>query len=109
MFGKKDKGGSATPEKELEKTKKLSPRDEIISRLDAMEAGKEMTFMLGEIYVKPFITVVRNASGKKFTAFQDSRDAAGMPAGKRGKFWDTDKAKDIVGWLVEREGKPYRG
>jgi hypothetical protein len=109
MFGKKDKGGVATPEKELDKTKKLSPRDEMIGRLDALEAGKEMTFKLGEIYVKPYITIVRNASGKKFTALQDSKDAAGLPAGKRGKFWDVDKAKDIVNWVVEREGKPYQG
>jgi hypothetical protein len=109
MFGKKDKGGTATPERELDKTKNLSPRDEMITRLDALEVGKEMNFRLGEIYVKPYITIVRNASGKKFTAFQDSKDSNGMPAGKRGKFWDSDKAKDIVGWIVEREGKPYQG
>jgi hypothetical protein len=106
MFGKKDtEGGVATPEK----AKKVSPVDVLIGQLDSLEAGKEMTFRLGEIYVKPFISVARNATGKKFTVYQDGKDAANKPLGKRGKFWDADKAKDIVHWIVEREGTVYRG
>ncbi len=57
--------------------------------------------------MKPYITVVRNATGKRFTVLPGCKDAAGNPAGKRGKFWDTDSAKDIVHWVCEREGKPY--
>ena len=106
MFGKKDKeGGVAAPEK----AKKVSPSDVLVGQMDSLEAGKEMTFRLGEIYVKPYISVARNATGKKFTVYQDGKDAANKPLGKRGKFWDTDHAKDIVHWIVEREGTVYRG
>jgi hypothetical protein len=108
MFWKKDKGGVATPEKQTDKVRKSSPKDVMAERIDALESGKEITFKLGEIYVKPYITVARNATGKKFTVFQDGKDAAGMPSGKRGKFWDVDHAKDIVHWIMEREGTVYK-
>jgi len=109
MFWKKDKGGSSAPVKEPEKAKKASPKDVMAEKIDAVETGKEITFKLGEIYVKPYITVVRNATGKKFTIFQDGKDAAGNPAGKRGKFWDVDNSKEIVNWITEREGTLYKG
>lgn len=109
MFGRKDKGGAPAPEQTAEKAKKLSPRDIMVQQIEAVESGKEISFKLGEIYVKPYITVVRNAQGKQFTVLQDGKDAAGKPAGKRGKFWDCDHAKDIAGWIVEREGSLYRG
>ena len=58
--------------------------------------------------MKPYVAVVRNPSGKKFTVYQDGKDDEGNPAGKRGKFWDTEKAKDIAGWILEREGQIYK-
>ena len=106
MFGKKN--DSATVTGDAEKTKKLSPREVMAQQIEAVEPGKELSFKLGQIYVKPYITVVRNSAGKKFTVFQDGKDAAGNPAGKRGKFWDCDKAKDIANWIAEREGTSYR-
>lgn len=109
MFGRKDKGGTTAQNQAPEKAKKLPPRDVMVQQLEAIESGKEIAFKLGEIYVKPFITVVRNAQGKRFTVYQDGKDAAGQPAGKRGKFWDSDKAKDIASWIVDREGSLYRG
>jgi len=109
MFWKKEKEGTAAPVKEAEKAKKLSPKDVMAAQIDAVEAGKEITFKLGEIYVKPYITVVRNATGKKFTVFQDGKDTAGKPAGRRGKFWDVDHSKDIVNWVCEREGTLFKG
>jgi len=105
MFGKKDREGAvAAPEK----AKKVSPSDALVGKLESLPAGKEITFRLGEIYVKPYISVARNATGKKFTVFQDGKDAENKPLGKRGKFWDADKAKDIVHWIVEREGTIYQ-
>jgi len=109
MFGKKDKGVTVA-EKEPQKVKKASPRDAMTAQINAVEAGKEITYKLGEIYVKPYVTVVGNSAGagKKFTVYQDGKDAAGKPSGKRGKFWDTNEAKDIAGWILEREGTLYQ-
>jgi hypothetical protein len=109
MFGRKDKGGVVAAEREPQKAKKASPRDLMIEEINAIEVGKEITFKLGVIYVKPYITIVRNATGKRFVVYQDGKDAAGKPAGKRGKFWDANEAKDIVNWILEREGALYRG
>ena len=103
MFGRKEKDGVAAPEK----VRKLTPSDVMIQQLDSLETGKEMIFKLGQIYVKPYISVARNATGKKFSVYQDGMDAAGNPAGKRGKFWDADHAKDIVHWIIEREGTVF--
>jgi len=109
MFGRKDKGGAVAAEREPQKAKKASPRDLMIEELNAIEVGKETTYRLGVTHVKPYVTVVRNATGKRFVVYQDGRDAAGKPAGKRVKFWDANEAKDIVNWILEREGALYRG
>lgn len=102
MFGHKDSGAQTV--------KKLSPRDTMAQQIDAIEPGKELVFRLGQIYVKPFITVMRNAEGgKKFTVLQEAADAAGRPGGKRGKFWDSNNSKEIASWLLDREGQVYGG
>ncbi len=105
MFGSK---GNATTV-----TKKQSPKEALAAQIDAIESGKEMVFRLGHIYVKPFITVAHNSDypgkGKKFIAFQESAGADNKPVGSRGKFYDTNNAKDIAGWLLEREGVIYKG
>jgi hypothetical protein len=108
MLWHKDADGSSVSEaKEPQKEKRLSPKDQMIEQLNQIEPGKEITFMLGEIYVKPFISVVRNEKGKKFSVFQDGRDATGTPAGNRGKFWDTNDAKEIASWVLGRGGGFY--
>ena len=109
MFWKKDKGGVTAPGKGTEAPKKLTPKEIMIGQLEAIETDKEITFKLGAIYVKPYVTIVRNAAGKRFTVYQDGKDEEGNPAGKRGKFWDADHAKDIVNWIVEREGTLFNG
>jgi len=100
MFGRKDDQST--------KEKKLSPKDAMAQQIEAIESGKEMVFRLGQIYVKPFITVVHNPEGsKKFTVWQEAADGAGQPSGKRGKFWDTSNAKEIAAWILDREGHVY--
>ena len=101
-------GGTAAPEVKPEKVKKLSPKDIVAQQIATLQPGEEVTFKLGEMYVKPFVAIVRNVDyptqGKQFTVFQDSKDSDGKPAGKRGKFWDTNKAAEIADWIVSREG-----
>ncbi len=99
--------------KTAESTKKLSPKEEMAHGIEAIEGGMEMMFKLGPIYVKPFITVACNpeypGKGKRFNAFQEGAKADGTPSGNRGKFYDTNSAKDIAGWILEREGHVYKG
>ncbi len=110
MFWKKDKGSAtATAESGVQKPKKTTPRDLMAEQMDAIEPGKEITYKLGEIYVKPYITVVRNTEGKKFTVYQDGKNAEGKPTGNRGKFWDANDAMEIARWVIEREGTVYTG
>jgi hypothetical protein len=105
MFGQKDK--SATKEK------KLSPKEIMTGQIETLETGKEMLFRLGPIYVKPFITIVHNpeypGKGKKFIAYQEGAGPDSKPSGLRGKFYDTNNAKDIAAWVLEREGSIYKG
>ncbi len=110
MFWKKDKADAAVATGgEAARAKKATPKYLITEQINAVEPGKEITYRLGEIYVKPFISVARNSQGKKFTVYQDGKDEAGNPSGKRGKFWDANEAKDIASWLVERDGTVYKG
>ena len=100
-------------DKNPDKEKKLSPKDMMAQQMEQLETGKELMFRLGQIYVKPFITVLHSpeypGKGKKFIVFQDGVGPDGKPAGKRGKFWETDKPKEIASWIMEREGSIYRG
>ena len=95
------------------KEKKLSPKDAMAQRIDAVAAGSELVFKLGQIYVKPFITVTVNpdypGKGKKYIIFQEAADTEAKPSGKRGKFWETSNSKEIAGWVLEREGTVYQG
>ncbi len=110
MFWKKDKEGAAASAVEAtHKDRKVTPKEVMMEQIDATEPGQEITFRLGEIYVKPFITVVHNAQGKKYTVFQDGKDAEGKPAGARGKLWDTNHSKEIVKWIMDRDGTLYPG
>ena len=103
MFGKGQKTADAG--------KNLSPKDAMAQQIDALESGKELVFRLGQIYVKPYITVLHNpehpGKGKKFIAFQEGAGADGKPSGNRGKFYDTNNAKDFASWILEREGHLY--
>ncbi len=108
MFGRKDKGGVVIAERQPGRANKASPRDLMIDEINAIEVGKEITFRLGGVYAKPYVTIIRNAIGKRFVVYQDGQDAAGRPAGRRAKFWDANEAKDIASWILEREGTLYR-
>jgi hypothetical protein len=93
----------------VKEQKKLNPKDAMAQKIEAISGSTEMVFKLGQIYVKPFITVALNPEkGKKFIVFQEAAGTDGKPGGKRGKFWETNNAKEIAGWVLEREGSPYQ-
>jgi hypothetical protein len=108
MFWKHGKSGNSATLDNPAKAKKLSPKDLITQELERIAPAQQVTYRLGQTYIKPYITVVRNAEypgkGKKYSVLQDGMDAAGKPANKPGKFWDTNDAREIGGWIIDREG-----
>lgn len=110
MFWNKKSGESAT-EAQPAKQKKATPKDLLAQQMEQVEPGKEITYKLGEIYVKPYITVHRNpeypGTGKKFVVYQEAKASDGSPTGNRGRFWDTNNAVEIARWVLDREGKLF--
>ena len=107
LWHKDTRGSAVAADKEPLKEKKVSPKDQMMEQMNQIEPGKEITYRLGPIYVKPFIAVVRNEKGKRFSVFQDGPNAEGVPAGNRGKFWDTNDPKEIASWVLGRGGGFY--
>lgn len=111
FWNKKKSGDTATAEQQPAKQKKVTPKDLMAQQMEAIDAGKELTYKLGDIYVKPYITVQRNpnhpGTGKKFVVLQESKTTDGSPSGNRGQFWETNNAAEIAGWVLEREGKLF--
>lgn len=111
FWNKKKSGETATAEAKPGKQKKASPKDLMAQQIEEVEAGKELTYKLGDIYVKPYITIHKNtdypAHGKKFVVYQEGKAVDGSPSGNRGRFWETNNAAEIAGWMLEREGKLY--
>ena len=112
MFWKRSRnGGTITPEKP-EKARKLSPRDMAAQELEQITPGQHAMYRLGKTYIKPYITILHNpeypGKGKKYSVLQDGISEDGSPANKPGRFWDTNDAREIAGWLLEREGTPLK-
>ncbi len=93
------------------KEQKLSPKEFMAQQVDHLENGQDLTFKLGPIYKKPFVVVTRNPNypgkGKKFSVSQDDATPDGRPSGSRGTFFDTNNAKDVASWVVDRGGHVY--
>lgn len=111
FWNRKKSGETATVEQGSVKQKKVTPKDLMAQQLEAIEAGKDLTYKLGEIYVKPYITVTKNADypdrGKQFIVYQEGKAVDGSPSGNRGRFWETNSAGEIATWMMDREGKLY--
>ena len=110
MFWNRKKSGE-TATAEIRPPKKVSPKALVAQQLEGIEAGKELTYKLADMYVKPFITVTRNSaypgSGKKLIVYQEGKEADGTPSGNRARFWETNNSTEVAGWILDREGKLY--
>lgn len=102
-------GCTATLETVPEKTRKLSPREVVTRQIEMLQPEEELVYYLRSILMKPYAVVVRNEDfpmrGRQFTVYQDSHGPDGSPAGRRSRFWSTNKAAEIANWVVAREGK----
>jgi len=108
MFWKRGKGGDSTTLDRPAKAKKVSPKDLVAKELEQMPPAQQVTYRLGKTYIKPYIIVVRNpeypGKGKKYSVLQDGMDDSGNAVHKPSRLWDTNDAREIGGWIIDREG-----
>jgi hypothetical protein len=108
MLWKRKKDGSAATSDQPPKVKKVSRKDVAAQEIERIAPNEQAAYRLGKIFVKPYVIVVRNpeypGKGKKFTVLQDGMDESGNPTNKPSKLWDTNDAKEIAGWILERDG-----
>lgn len=92
------------------KTKPLSKKDTLALEIEQLAADQCITYRLPDFYNDPFVMVELNSQypekGRKYNVCQDKL-ADGRPAGRKTKVWDSNKPKEIAGWILERDGKLY--
>ncbi len=103
MFWKKKEAGA--PKKE----KKLSPREIIIRRVEALEPGQSISYKVLEIYGGGLGIIELNPDfpekGKKYYIYREG--VVDDPKGEKRLLVDTSKPKDIAGWVVDRGGVQF--
>jgi len=115
MFWRKKQSTAVAPEAKpqeaktkVKKAKKLSPKEVMIKQFEEMTPGQALKFRLGEIYGGDLAVVELNSQypdkGRKYTVGL-GKIVDGKPAGKINRLWDSNKPKDVAGWLLGREGK----
>lgn len=110
MFWKKKQTEAKATEAKPQKVEKLSPKEIIGNQIEQLGPGQSLSYKVPEVWGGDFITVELNpqypGKGKKYVLGTD-KIVEGKPAGKRSRMWDSDKPKDIAGWIVERDGKLF--
>lgn len=95
--------------------KKLPPKEIIMNQVEQLGPGQSLTYQLGKYLWEGFAAFAivelnpeypAKGKGKKYILSTD-KIVEGKPAGKRARFWDADKPKDIAGWLLERQGELF--
>ena len=111
MFWKKkqaeERPAKAKAEPPKPKVKQLSPKEIIINQIEQIGPVQSLTYQLAEYLMDRFAIVELNpeypGKGRKYIVSSD-RMVDGKPAGKKGRIWDSNKAKDIASWVLEKKG-----
>lgn len=90
--------------------KKLSPKEIIINRIEELGPGQTVSYRLPEVYGGGLAVVELNVQypekGKRyFLSLEKIVD--GKPMGTRSRLWDSNKPKDLAGWILDRSGELY--
>jgi len=100
MFGKKK-----------DTVRSVSPIDELTTRILALTNDQEIVHQLPEFYGNELAIVSLNPEyqrgGKKYRILLE-RTIDGQPSGQRRTSWDSDKAKELAKWILERNGIPFQ-
>ena len=102
----------AAEEPSKPKAKELSPKEIIINQIEQIGAGQSLTYQLAEYLVDRFAIVDLNpeypGKGRKYIVSSD-RMADGKLAGRKSRAWDSNNAKNIASWILEKEGVLFIG
>ena len=114
MFGRnkvaavKPPGGKAEPPKA--KAKPLSPKDALAGQIEQLVPGQSLSYITSKTYGGYIATIELNpqypTKGRKFMMSTQSV-ADDKTSGQKNRLWDSDKAKDIAVYILDREGKPF--
>lgn len=92
--------------------KQLSPRETLNQKIEALQPGQAVSYTLPDTFGGGLAVMHLNPDypnkGKKFVMSLESL-MDGKPSGKRRYLWDSNKAKDLASWVMDRLGKPYEG
>ncbi len=92
------------------KEKRLSPKDELTSRIEQLRADEEIIYSLSETFGGGLTIVKLNPEypnkGKKFALYSETL-VNGQPSGERSFMWDRNKPKDLTNWIMDRNGQPF--
>ena len=107
MFWKKK---PVTGEPSKQKAKKLSPKDIIENQIKQLSPGQSINYRLAEIYGGGLVVVELNpqypTKGRMYI-LSTEKIVGGKPAGQRSRLWDSNKAKDMAGWIIDRGGELF--
>jgi len=92
------------------KVKKLSPKEIMVNQVEQLAPGQALSYRLPETYGGGLVIVELNpqypSKGKKYE-LSTEKLVDGKPAGERRHLFDYDKPKDIVSWILERNGELF--
>ncbi|GAI59065.1 unnamed protein product [marine sediment metagenome] len=89
------------------KAKEPSPK-EVITQIEQLTLGQALSYRLLETYGGGLAVIELNPQypkkGRKYIlSLEELVD--GKPAGKRHRLWDSDKPKDLAGWILDQNGE----
>ena len=95
------------------KSKSVSKKKQAFAGIEQLVPGQSLIYRLAEVYhsgMGEFAVIERNqdvpGNGKKFVISTD-KEENGSPKGQRIRRWDTNKTKDIVVWLKDKNATPF--
>ena len=117
MFWKKKRAEAAPPTAEpaeakakvpkKPKAKELSPKGIIINQIEQLGPGQSVRYRLPDTFGDGLAVVELNPQypkkGKKYIVSTEKL-VDDKPAGHRSRLWDSNNAKDVAGWIMERKG-----
>jgi len=95
---------------EPQKAKKLSPKEIIIDRIEQLGPEESVSYRLPEVRGGELAVVELNPQypekGNKYLLSLE-KIVDGKPAGTRSRLWDSNKPKNLAGWILDRSGELY--
>ena len=110
MFWKKKPATEAKATEAKPKVKKLSPKEIMSNQFEQLGPGQCLSYRLPETYGGGLAVVELNpqypTKGRMYIVSTE-KIVGDKPAGQRSRLWDSNKAKDVAGWIIDRGGELF--